>query len=248
MAKYGFDDVYILIDGYNVQGFISTVNLTGPEATLEETHGVGDSWVEQDFTGLKRWDLNIAGWFDDESDSVEAALSSSNLDGSTRVVCVGYEGNTVGKECIGLQGPVQGSWNRRAVRGELTKFDARLAGSGNYDEGIILHELSAETADGDTETTDQQDNGGSSANGAAAYLQVTAIDLDGYDDITVTVRDSSDDITYGDLVAFTAVTAAPTAERVTVAGTVEQYTAVEWAYGGTGTSPSTTFLVGLTRL
>lgn len=64
------------------------------------------------------------------------------------------------------------------------------------------------------------DNGVSSADGGAAYLQV--VDSSGVSDDYV-VEHSPDDITYSTLATFTAVTADHEAERVEVSGTVERY-------------------------
>lgn len=88
----------------------------------------------------------------------------------------------------------------------------------------------------------------SSRNGLAAYLQVAEdFDLDGYDDLTVSVLESDDDVVYTELVAFTAVTAGPGAERVTVAGNVQRYLAVAGVFGGAGTAPVATVTVGAAR-
>lgn len=68
--------------------------------------------------------------------------------------------------------------------------------------------------------------------GGTGFLQVTA--ASGFTNFVGTVRDSADDITYGDLVAFADNVVAPFAERVTVAGTVERYLAFEGDVTGSG--------------
>jgi hypothetical protein len=47
--------------------------------------------------------------------------------------------------------------------------------------------------------------------------------------------------------SFTAVTSAPTAERVTVAGTVERYVASSYAFTGSGAAQSVTYLAAFVR-
>lgn len=86
-----------------------------------------------------------------------------------------------------------------------------------------------------------------SANGGAGYLQVTALDLGGYTDAVVKIRDSADNVTFADLITFTAVTAAPDAERKTVTGTVDRYLATSLAFSGAGSNPSITYAVGFAR-
>lgn len=82
--------------------------------------------------------------------------------------------------------------------------------------------------------------------GGAGYLQVTDVTLGGYTNVLVKVRDSADDITYGDLLSFTAVTAR-SAERVAVAGDVERHLAIGWDFVGSGTGQSITFFAGFAR-
>ena len=88
---------------------------------------------------------------------------------------------------------------------------------------------------------------GKTADGGAAFLQVTQLTLGGYTDVTVTIRDSADDAVYGDLVAFTNFTTSPTAERKTVAGTIERYLAQSFAFNGAGSSQSVTYHAGFAR-
>ena len=87
----------------------------------------------------------------------------------------------------------------------------------------------------------------SSALGAVGYLGVSALTLGGYTSVTVVIRDSTDDIAFADLITFTVVTTAPTAERITVAGTVNRYTLTRYTFNGAGSSQSITFAAGLGR-
>ena len=59
-----------------------------------------------------------------------------------------------------------------------------------------------------------------------------------------TIRDSADDITYADLVAFADVTAAPAAERKVVVGTIDRYLSFKGDVTGTG---SITVFCGFSR-
>lgn len=244
MAKWGSDDGFVLIDGYDLAG-VSTDLEDSVEAMTEDEMGIGDSWPEPAYVGLKQWGLTQNGFYDDAANSMNAALVSST--GAARVSCWGREGNTVGKKFTGAAGATQVDYRRVISRGALHKGNASYQGSGQVDEGVILHELSAETADGDTEGADSVDNGASSANGGAGYLQVTALSLGGHTNLTAKVRHSADDITYADLITFTAVTAAPAAERKTVAGTVNRYLATSWDFTGAGSGPTGTFLIGFAR-
>jgi hypothetical protein len=88
----------------------------------------------------------------------------------------------------------------------------------------------------------------SSRDGGVGYLQVSALDLDGGTNIVIIIKDSDDDITFNDLITFTAVTSAPDAERATVADQVERYTLTEHEFtGGAGGSRTSTFATGFVR-
>jgi hypothetical protein len=79
-------------------------------------------------------------------------------------------------------------------------------------------------------------------NGGAGYLEVSA--FSGFTGFIGKIRSSADDITYADLVTFTNVTSAPTAQRVTVAGTVDRYLSFNGDVTGTG---SITVFAGFSR-
>ena len=244
MSKWGSDDGFLLVDGYDLAG-VSTALEDTVEAMTEDTMGIGDSWPEPEYVGLKQWSLTQQGFYNDAADSVNAALNGSQ--GAQRVVCYGFEGSTPGKRFVGASGAVEVDYHRVISRGELHKANANYQGSGRVWEGVILHELSTETADGDTEGADSVDNGASSANGGVWFVQVPALSLGGHTNLTVKLRHSADDITYADKDTATAVTSAPAVEARTVAGTINRYTACSWDFTGAGSGPSARFFVGLAR-
>lgn len=81
-----------------------------------------------------------------------------------------------------------------------------------------------------------------SSNGAVGYQQVTA--LSGFTGFVGKLRDSADDTTYADLIAFANVTSAPGKERATVAGVVDRYCSFDGDVTGSG---SITVFAGLAR-
>ena len=243
MSTFGSDDVaFWLIDGYSVLG-VTTQGAIVKEAVAEESHGFGDAWGEHAYVGLRRVSLSQNGFYDDAANSVNAALVS--LMGTARVLCVGLEGNTLGKAFTGFAGAMQMAYERVMSRAELHKANATYQGSGAVEEGKILHIHQAET--GATLNSASDNNGGSSANGASGYLQVSALTLGGYTSAALKIQDSPNDSTWLDLITFAAVTAAPAAERLTVAGTVDQYTRATLAYNGAGADQTITYMVGVAR-
>lgn len=243
MATFGSDDVaFWLIDGYSVLG-MTTDGTVNKEAVLEETHGLGDAWVEHSHVGLRRASLTQNGYFDDAANSVNAALVSQM--GTARVLCLGLEGNTLGEAFIGFAGAMQMTYERVASRGAIHKANATYQASGAVEEGLIHHIHQAES--GATLNSASIDNGASSANGASGYLEVSALTLGGYDDALLKIQHSTDDAVWADLITFAVVTAAPAAERATVAGTVNRYTRATLAYDGAGSGQSITYMTGLAR-
>tara|TARA_R110000824_G_scaffold38438_2_gene117410 strand:- start:3002 stop:3721 length:720 start_codon:yes stop_codon:yes gene_type:complete len=238
MAKYGSNDVaFFLVDGFNLAG-VSTTLSDSTEAQKEETNALGDAWGESLATGVRQAELAADGFYDDASDSVNAALSGNEA--TSRVVCYGFEGNTIHKGMVGLEGAFGGTYTRGATRNELTKASATWTVTGQKDTGLIFHTLSAETASG-TDTVDN--NAASTSAGAVGYLQVTTSSGTS-PTADIKIEDSSDNISYSDLLTFTQATGR-TAQRATVSGTVNQYVRVSWTLGGT--TPSFTFIVGLAR-
>lgn len=242
MAKYGLDDLsLILIDGYNLTGYITDFS-DHKEATLEEATTAGADWQSWLFTGEMKFSLSMSGFFDDTDNASNEALCSQY---ASRVICYGPAGNTLGQALTMMSGPIQGKYERGPSRGEITKASVEYEGSGEVETGTIIAPLTARTTAGNTESTPE--NTAKTTLGGAGYLQVTALTLGGYDNVIVKLRDSADNITYGDLVSFTAVTAAPDAERKAITGDIEQYVAISWAYTGSGTGQTFTALVGLHR-
>lgn len=244
MAKRGSSDVaFFLTDGYSILGAMSTIGDEAEEMT-EETTPLGVANPTHDTVGMRSFVLTQEGWYDDAANGQHLSMVAAS--GTHRVINYGYSGNVIGRMVMGYASTLQTKYVRMAERATLHKANAEYLGSGRVEQGVVLQPLAAIAGDGDTEA-DGFDGTAQSSAGGAAYLQVTALDLDGHDDLTVTIRDSADDMTYADLVAFTVVTAAPDAERVVVAGTVERYVAVEWEFGGTGTSPTATIMAAFAR-
>jgi hypothetical protein len=244
MTNYGSANVgFLLVDGYDILG-VSTKLSDDKEALLELTHGLGDSWEETSPVGVNRYSLTQEGFYDDASGSMNEALVSSV--GVARVLTFGHEGNTIGKHFIGSGGVIEAKYKRQITRGELHKAMAEYAANGVVeDQGRINHAHGAETTASGIASS-SVDNAASSAAGGSGYLEVSAVTLGGYTNITIKIRHSTDNISFSDLITFTNVTAR-TAQRATVAGTINRYTHATWLFNGAGSGQSITFMAGLYR-
>ena len=81
-----------------------------------------------------------------------------------------------------------------------------------------------------------------SASGGVGYLAVSA--ASGFTNFVGKIRDSADDTTYADLIAFTDNVTAPYAERIEVSGTVDRYLSFDGNVTGSG---SITAFCGFSR-
>lgn len=241
MALYGSDDVgFVLLGGYNLLSNVTDF-AHNAEAMTEETHTLGDSWVEQSYVGLRRTDLSLNGFYDDAAlRSVEALVGKA---GTGRVLSYALEGNTVGKNVVSLASGVEANVSRVASRGAIHKLNTTLQGSGAAEEGKILLPLgTTNSATGNTQST-PVDHGASSTGGGAGVWQLGALVLDTATGLIAWVRHSSDDLTYATLVAFTRATSTavvPGAERVETTAAVERYLAAAWEFGTTAASGGAT--------
>lgn len=242
MARMSSADVgWLLAGGYSILGDVTTLD-DEREAVIEDATVLGVAWEAPAYVGVKRWKLTQNGFYNDVALGHNVAMVTP---GASKVVAYAPEGNTVGAKFVGSP-TVQGTYNRQISRGALHKASVVFESEGNHDEGKILATLAARTTAGNTQST-LVDNAGSSANGGAGYLELTALTLGGYTDIIVKISHSADNVTFVPLITFTAITAAPAAERKTVTGTVNRYLAAEWAYTGSGSSQTATWFAGFAR-
>lgn len=85
--------------------------------------------------------------------------------------------------------------------------------------------------------------------GAIVDLHVPALTLGGWTSVTVLVRDSADNVTFANLTGgtFTNVATLGANQRLTVAGQVRRYMAMQWTFNGAGSGQSITPYVAIAR-
>jgi len=242
MAKYSSSSVaFFLHSGHDLLG-VSTDLSDTVEGLTEDATVLGATWQTPLPTGTKRAELTQAGYFDNAADSSHHVFNEQQ--GTSRVVSLGYEGNTLGKNATCYAGAYASKYSRIVSKNQLHRAAATYQITGASDECAIIAPLAARTADGNTQTT-PWDNAVLSTNGAG-YLQVNAITLSGRPSVVIKLRHSDDNSTYADLATFAAVSAIG-AERVAITGTINRYVAIAWAWGGSGGTPSVTAAVMLNR-
>lgn len=243
MTLRGQPDVgFIIWAGYDVMGLITDMT-EKVEDVLEQSDGLGADTDEWSAVGMTKFDLDFDGFYDD---TILRALEALVGD---QPMLYSLISNTIGDRCVGVNA-VRSTITRGPSRDALTKAQIAFKSDEGHDVGQISAAHGAVTGVGPTEGTSDDWGVGEapSTDGGIGYMEVTALDLDGGTNIVIIIKDSDDDITFIDLIAFTAVTSAPDAERKTVAGTVERYTLTEHEFtGGAGGSRTCTFATGFIR-
>ncbi|MBK8260273.1 MAG: hypothetical protein IPK80_02925 [Nannocystis sp.] len=216
--------------------------LTGSAAAYPTIQRVGHS-LSPDMT-IPLWaDSGLQGLIDDLMGTTAADRSD------LRIIVTGINSDVIAQKATMARGYLQ-RVEPKTPPAALTQVDATVKFTGVAHVGDILHELSAETADGDTEA-DSIDGTAQSATGGYGYWGYTTYTADGATGVVVRVIDSADDITFGALITFTTVTATTGGGQYSPLGltdTVERYVACDWDFTGTpGAGTTCTFYVGFQR-
>ena len=233
---------FILLAGYDIMGLITDM-AEQTEAVLEQSDGLGASGDEHTAVGMTKFDVSFDGFYDDTLIRLIEALSGE------QVLMYSLIGNTIGQQFVGVNA-LRSTITRGPSRDSLTKAQMAFKSDEGPERGQIGAAHGTVTDVGPTEGT--SDNWGvgnaPSTNGGVGYVTCTALTLDGGTALQIIIKDSDDDITFVDLITFTAITSAPAAERKTVAGNVERYTLTEYEFtGSAGASRTATFAAGLVR-
>ena len=247
MVVRGAADVsFLLVDGYDILGTVTELN-DKQYALTEETHALGDAYVENSFVGIRRAEITQQGFYDDAAGSVHAALATGPGN-SSRVLCYGPEGTATGANFKGMVA-VQVDYSVEPGRAVLHKANAMYHTNGRFDQGKILytHKASAGTSAETGNAVQRVDASGvastvSSTGGGAGYFQLSAFTSGALATaIQSRIQHSSDNITYADLITFTSATAAPFAQRATVAGGVEAFLRMASSFQGGASAQMTGF-------
>jgi hypothetical protein len=244
-GKFGPASGLLMVDGYNMLSNKITGLTEKATSQLVETTGIGDTFYETAPTGITTVEVTQTGaFFDTTTNYSHDAFSGSvptSPQATARVICLGFAGQTIGYPMVGYQGSWSQDYEVVAEQGNLQKANVTYAMTGTRSAGVILEKLVTKTDSWDTTST-PVDNSASSSAGGVGFIQCTA--ASGFSGFVGTVRHSSDDVTYSDLLSFTDNVSAPFAERVSVSGTVNRYLSFTGIITGTG---SITVFCGFSR-
>lgn len=227
----------VLVDGTNLSAYFRSANSSSSVPTTDTTTfaATGKTFL----AGFPEGRLTLDGLFEGGVGSVDETLSAA-LDGVSHIVMVSREAFTVGGPADLLLAR-ETAYNNTSSVNEAVAISAEFVADGGIKSGAVLHDLTARTATG---TGAAVDGGAATTNGGLAQLHVVAISGT-TPSATVVVQDSADGSTGWATIATFAAKTAVGAERVTITGTIRRYTRASWTISGT--SPSVTFAVAVTR-
>ncbi len=167
LGKFGPASAWLTVDGYDLTAAkVKSIKFieTSPQ---EETTGIGDSSVERTPIGVTDTGLEFEGavWsttvLEGHAALIDDAAGNPQLpttpQTAVRILCMGMAGHTKGYPFFGAEGIYHSDVEVLATNGELNKVNATNVVTGQGDEGVILHELTAITADVNTESAGSVD-------------------------------------------------------------------------------------------
>jgi len=233
MAKSAGLNSSFFLGGFDISGDVSAIDrIAGPRTTYDVT-AINVSATERIY-GRGDAEIDFTTFFNDASGQEHLALRGLPR---TDVIALACLQSTAGDVCAFTEGKqIDYNWSR-PDDGSLTgKVSVRGDGAA-LEWGTLV--IAKSTVEG-TGNSASQDNGASSAAGAAAVVMCTAFSGSNY---TATLQDSTDDSSFATLIAFTQITAVNKAERKTVSGTINRYTRVNHA----GTFSAVDVIVAIRR-
>ncbi len=225
MARFGSDKVsFFLIDGLNVVGSLTEFT-DSLEAKTEESHGLGDAWVENSYVGVKAAEIVQQGFYDDETGNIHDAFSSGPSVATRLAYCL--EGTATGVNFVSWSSGLQINYQRQAERDGLTKARATYRnGVGVVEQGKLLHTYKAVGTTGLKNIVDRGStaatDGGASAGSAIGILGWNGV---GEANIRIMHSASAGMATAATLVTFTKITGGHGSERVIATGAIKRYVA-----------------------
>ena len=218
MAKESGLNVRLYVEGKDMSGSANALDGAGYSQAMLETTPLNTSAATR-ITGLADGTLSVNGYFD-TSDDAPWAEDSGKLPSSDAVVLVALS-SAVGDPSVGMNAK-EGEFNVSRSSGSAISIASSFSGNGmggEFGEMLTAHDDTHSSAGSGTVV----DSGASSSSGGAGYVQVISL---GSGSVVVNLQEStSSGGSYSNFMTFSTVAAAaaPSAERLTMEGTVQRY-------------------------
>lgn len=212
MTKTGGLGDNLYVGGYNVSGDIGSLNkISGGNKPIEVT-GIDKGGFER-LCGQRDGAISWSAFFNTAIGKAHPVMSALPTADTIAMYC---RGTSLGDPCASLNAKQLNYDGNRSQSGEFT-FSVDAEGNAYGLEWGIQLAAGPRTDTAATNGTGV-DTTASLSFGAQAYLQVFSFTGT---DVTVKIQDSADNVTFADVagLAFTAVTAAPTTQRLATSNT-----------------------------
>lgn len=191
-------------------------------------------------SGLQDAALSLSGMFDGAAGAVDETLKAAFTSDLKDPVSVSPEFEKVGAIAY-LVDAHTGSYDITSPVADVVSISSDVQADGRIDRGVFLTDA---TAISSTSASATFDGLASSANGAVVHVHVSANTRDG--NVTITVQDSADGISWVDLsVPLVVPASTTTSSRTVVTGTINRYLRVNYTVAGS--TGSATVHVALAR-
>lgn len=225
------DNLYV--GGNNISGDINSLSRIGASRAMLDFTDITKSAVARQ-GGLRDGAIEFTSYFNPDAGQAHPTLSALP---TSDVIVSYFRGSTLGNPAASLVAKQVGYDPTRGNDGALTLNTSAQGNAYGLEWGVMLTAgPQTDTSAGNATGLDQT---AQTTNGAQAYLHVFSFSGTS---CTVRIQHSSDNLSYSNLISFTAATAA-TSERKTVSGTVERYVRISTS----GTFSSCVFAVTFVR-
>lgn len=205
-------------NGYDLRDYLQ--NVSGPAtAAVEDATTLGKT-SKVYWPGPTDAQLNLEGLFDGAAAASDEVLEVALGAAAGSIFTWLPQGDGFGYYGYGLQAD-ETAYDVSAAAAAMARNRATAQSKVGRERGVVLHALAARST---TANGTASDNSAGTDDGGAGYLQVTAVTNSGG---TVKIQHSTDNVTYVDLITFTASTAIG-AQRIAVTGDVYRYTRAQW--------------------
>ena len=235
MAFIHGKDTKVIIDSTDLSAYLNSAE-PSRTADVGETTTFGTSGDAKTYiTGEKDATVSFGGFFDSTADNIIQGLIGTN----DKVAVIGFDGVDATDDCMFGKG-VTTNYGISSPVGDVVAVTFDLQASGFFSGSVLENATVTATGNGTA-----RDNGSSTANGGGAFIVATTVS-GSTPSLTAKITHSADNVTYADLVTFTALTSAGAEVKEIASGTtINRYLKV--VYTVSGTTPSFSVIVGLGR-
>ena len=228
----------VVFNGYDLSPYLNSVSAARSQELAETT--TFSATAKTFLAGFGDATISAEGYWDGAAAAIDVLFNAAIASDTAQTLTISRNAADAPGDAAELASCKQTSYEVSSGINDVTSISAEFQANGAVKSGQILHALEAETATG----ADSAVNGtAETTTGAVAHLHVTAASA--ADTLDVIIEDSANGTTGWATIGTFAQIAAIGSERITIAGTVKQYTRASWTIAGT--EPSFTFLVAIAR-